>query len=110
MFNIEKTQEELLKDHAIGISELRDTHINTVKMQYQQSFDLVWNSMYAPQAVFDMYGNEAVQLFVEANKTIGYILQLDSSYSPPMPKYEYTLNEDGTVTVGDLIVTPINVD
>jgi len=72
----------------------------------KEIFNKIWyNEEFTPQEVFDTFGNETIELFIASAKSEQ--LQKDllgDDYTELVVPYNFTLNEDGTVTVGDKIV------
>jgi hypothetical protein len=67
-------------------------------------FEKVWNHPdLTPQEVMDSFGTEAKDLFILSQATCDYLNAIvpgtitDANSTPP---YEYTINDDGTVTIG----------
>ncbi len=70
---------------------------NTLKSGFERSFAIL-NFSQNPQNILDLLGNKAIDLFTMAQKTVEFLQFVDPSYSPPVSRYTYTFNEDGTVT------------
>lgn len=78
--------------------------LSAMKTSAREVFDLMWNSDgKTPQEVCDLLGNEAVKGFDAHAALQGLIFSIDPTWVPLVPQYEYTKNEDGTVTIGNLI-------
>lgn len=68
------------------------------------AFNLIWhNPKASPQEMINAFGNEAVQLFILSRTNEEQIKAINPDWEYLVPPYEVTLNEDGTVTIGDLI-------
>lgn len=99
---------------AVCAQAVRD--LNTAAMEklignFREAFGRIWHdSQVSPQEVFDQFGTSGAALFVAANATVTLISTVAASlgqtlddylkpeeYTPPLP---YTINKDGTVTVG----------
>ena len=107
---IEKTEEEKLVDLVNTFNNESVLSLDNVKHNYKRLFDMLWLQD-NPQAFFDLMGNEAYKVFETAQKTVLYIMSIDPTYTQPEAVYEYTVNADGTVTVGDKIISeeiPLN--
>jgi hypothetical protein len=83
--------------------------VENAKVNYQIAFDMLWNTPdLTAQEVCDSLGNQAYKLFETAMKWIQLIQQFDPNWVyPPAPRF-FTVNEDGTVTIGDLVEEPIS--
>ena len=64
---------------------------------------MIWVSPVHPQDFFDVLGNQAVTIFQTAQEVVTHIMKLEPSYTPPAAPYEYVINNNGTVTVGEKI-------
>ena len=66
---------------------------------------MIWNNGngVSPQEVLDEMGTDAAELFTFSTSIQGMLYEADNTYISITPPYEYTINEDGTVTVGDYI-------
>jgi len=73
------------------------------------AFNDLWGSKETPisaeeaQAILDLFGNDAIQLFLIHKAWQDFIKAVDPSYEYLVPPYEMVYNEDGTVTVGAAI-------
>lgn len=75
--------------------------LSTIKNDLQEGFRLFWFPT-APQTVqmnADAFGTDCAALFLLNSQTIDFIQLLDPTYEPPTPG-AYTINQDGTVTIG----------
>lgn len=79
---------------------LRDAH--------KRGMALVWEVEGAtgPQQVFDQFGADAAELFVHGGALVHFIQYLDPTFTPLAIPFEFTVNGDGTVTVGAAVVPP----
>lgn len=98
---IEKTPEELAKEAVIAFSKESQSVLDNYKYNYQRLFNMIWNTKVHPQDFFDCMGTNAVKVFQAAQETVTYIKKFDPAYTPEAAPYEYVINQDGTVTVGD---------
>jgi hypothetical protein len=70
-------------------------------------YNKLWGSQESPkemsecQAILDLFGNDAYQIFDFHGKWQTFIASIDSTYVPILPPYDYTINEDGTVTLSE---------
>lgn len=106
MFNIQpKTKQEIKRDAALAIAEHARVSVENAKSNYQIAFDKLWHDpLLTPQEVCDACGSEAYRLFESAMTWIGVIVALDPTWQYPPAPNEFTINPDGTVTIGE----PIN--
>lgn len=79
-----------------------------VTYDYESIFNLLWG-FDNPQAVLDVLGTDAVSLFEVGALCKKFIDDFHTINNLPLsnytnPPYQYTLNNDGTVTLGNLIV------
>jgi len=98
------------------------THQQQIEMQYSQIrnmskvlynlmfekhgliFREIWNCpTVSPQEIMDMYGTDAVLLFLFSSQIQNLLASSNPNYVPLAPPYQYTINPDGTVTIGDPI-------
>lgn len=77
--------------------------IDALKVLYTRGMQLVWadEGDIGPAEVFESLGTDGAALFMNGMKLLQFILNEDPDWDFPKPTHEYTLNEDGTVTVGD---------
>jgi len=85
---------------AQRIRSMNTQTLMMLKMGVRQSFDAVWNAP-DPQAVLDQFGTSAAQLFQASNAAQQLIKALDPSWEELVPPTEFTVNEDGTVTISE---------
>jgi hypothetical protein len=80
-----------------------------MKRQHNYIWKLIWSNRNgaSPQEVLDGMGTDASELFTFSIGIQGMLYQADNTYIPMTPPYEYVINDDGTVTVGDLIPVEI---
>jgi hypothetical protein len=105
IFNIEKTESEVKNDEVRRCASFRWGALDTHKSYFEKSFDDFWNNaIVTPQEHCDALGNQAIQFFQIAALTIEYINTIDPSWIPPTVPYNFTINQDGTVTIGNKIV------
>lgn len=104
IIKIEKTQEDIAKDIAKKVLGTNLNGLNKLKDAIRSSFSLIWDNPNAtPQEILDEFGTNAKELFIASAKTIAFIKSFDEEYEEPKRLYEFTINEDGTVVVGDKI-------
>lgn len=96
----QKTAEQIADEQIVAINAHADASLENFKINYQTSFDLVWkNPNSTPQEIFNRLGCQAVQLFLRARAVVSCLKEIDPSYVDPVPPVEYTINDNGTVTV-----------
>lgn len=104
MFNIEKTQEEIVKEEMMTINQHSEGGLYALKNANWLAYDLFWNNpRVTPQEFCDLMGNEAYKLFVASGKTQAFIKSIDPTHIPldiPENK-EVAFGKDGTVTITD---------
>lgn len=72
-----------------------------MKNQFVTNFNLVWNHpTLTPQQVFDSVGTDAAGLFQIASAIQTAANAIVPGVLPQTPPKSYTINQDGTVTVG----------
>ncbi len=81
-----------------------NSQFRSLLSSFKSSFASVWsNPNLTPQQVMDAFGTDAAQLFVLAGATVtmlNTILPGTLALADYMPPYSYTVNQDGTVTIG----------
>lgn len=105
MFNIpEKTRQDKVIDVVRQIDTKVIETIENAKVGYRATYDLLWhNQDVQPQEICDQLGNEAYKMFENAMRWIQAIKQFDPTWEYPPAPNEFTINEDGTVTIGQPI-------
>jgi len=76
------------------------------RMQHEHAriFNMLWNNPKAtPQEILDQYGEEAGALFAFSSQIQAMATAIDSGFVALVPPYNYTINPDGTVAVGEKI-------
>lgn len=105
------TEEQLSEKQAKQIVSQSNRLYDMIKSRQRQLFQQVWYSK-NPQAVFDTLGGEkTLKLFQASQATELLLKSLDDSYEFLEIPYEFTLEEDGTVVVGEMkegFENPIN--
>jgi hypothetical protein len=69
---------------------------------YKNNFTAIWKNLrITPQEIFDAFGTDARELFIAASGIASVINAIKpNTITEPVP-YEYTINEDGTVKIGE---------
>ncbi len=108
MFNIpEKTRQDELIDIVRKIDSKVLETIENAKVGYRATYDMLWHTPNVhPQEICDILGNEAYKMFENAMRWIQVLQQFDPSWVYPPAPYQFTVNENGTVTIGELIENP----
>lgn len=83
--------------------------LNTMKLECKQQFELAWKkrvngklenkTISEVQSFFDALGNKAGLAFTLHGKLQELIYLTDNSWITLIPIYNYTVNQDGTVTI-----------
>lgn len=105
IFNIEKTQQEIKLDEMRRCAEYRNGARGAHESAFLVSFNDFWNNpIVSPQEHCDALGNKAYQLFQTSAITAKYLMTLNPEFVMPTIPYDFTINEDWTVTIGEKIV------
>lgn len=98
--------EDTAKAAALTISRRIERLYATIARELDISANLVWNNPnVTPSQIFNELGTEGSKLFSLSSA----LVNLANTANPGQPitlniPYEYTINEDGSVTAGNLIV------
>jgi hypothetical protein len=99
------TQEEITKQQVKELNAWVSGTIQVARERTAEMFNRFWNNANAtPMQMSATYGVYAKDLFVKLAVWQQSIQAIDPSYVPlQVPeKYEYVINEDGTVTITEL--------
>lgn len=98
---IGQTQEQLtVNDYVIKIKEGNFQLYNLMKSQHAKLFNMIWSSVdFTPKEVIEAFGTDAATLFQLSGNIQSMLVSVDPNYVPLSPKFAYTINQDGTVTV-----------
>ena len=102
MYNIIKTQEEIIKDEIRGINTTANAGIINLKQAIDLAYRQFWfNPLATPQEICDVLGNQAFKLFEDHRDASLFLLSKDSEYVPLQIPENFTadINNDGTVTI-----------
>jgi hypothetical protein len=108
---IEITNEsEVQQDKAVlvkkRIVDMSTNMFKRMKQEHARIFNMLWNNPKAsPQEILDEYGTDAAELFSFSLQIQTMAKAIDPTYVRLVSPYEYTINPDGTVTIGDKIKT-----
>jgi hypothetical protein len=98
------TQQEVaatVKDRIVGMSTAM---FRRMKQEHARIFHLIWkNPRVTPQEILDEYGEEAGDLFAFSSQIQAMATAIDPNFVALVPPFEYTINPDGTITVGSRI-------
>jgi len=104
IFNIEKTADEVKLDEIRRCAEYRKGALEAHISAYTVSFNDFWNNpTVSPQEQCDALGTGALAFFQISSITQDYIKALKPDWVAPVVPYEFTINEDGSVVIGDKI-------
>ena len=101
-----KTPEEIAKEQVLELNALVERTVCLCKSFSEKMYNKFWNNPLAtPMAMSAIYGASAYQLFVKLTIFNESIKGVDPSYVvPTIPeKYTYVINQDGTVTITEVI-------
>lgn len=101
---IQKTREELLKEHCKQIVDISNATATTYKTNIEMIFNMFWNSEFTPQEIADFFGTECASIFQKHAIAQAHLKQLLPDYvSLQRPtKYEVIVNQDGTITINEI--------
>jgi len=102
MYNIIKTQQEIIKDEIREINITANAGILNLKQAVNSGYQQFWfNSLVTPQEICDILGNQAFKLFEDHRDASLFLLSKDSEYVVQGVPENFTadINNDGTVTI-----------
>ena len=108
--NPEITQEEKTKSQVIELNAMVNRTVGICTSLTEKMFNLFWkNPNCTPMQMSEMYGTEAVALFVKLATWQAVLQQINPDYVPLVVPagYEYVINEDGSVTITAVEVEPV---
>ena len=80
---------------------------NEIQTRLKNNFDAFWNPEgMTVQEVANSFGNETYKLFVWLQVLQTALKTIDPDYEMLIPPQEFTLNEDGTVTIKEPEIIP----
>lgn len=111
----EPTRQELLTQEVNKIKQYLKVSQERHEADQKTAFDRIWNNpSFTPQELIAGFGTDAAELFVKSVTNEMCIKQINPSWVMMSAPYEVTLNQDGTVTVGECIeqscMEPVNVE
>lgn len=105
--NIFKTTEPDIDYLAETIKEIVNTNavsLNMLERAHRRNFNAIWfNDRFSPQEIIDSFGTDVKDLFIASKATQDYIKAFNPEYEYLIPPRAFTINEDGTVTIGELL-------
>ena len=100
----DKTQAEIVTQVKGRMVKLASGLYAQTVSQHTRLFQQLWKSpKVTPQEILDEYGTDAAQLFAFSAQLQALALGINPDYEPLVSPYEYIINPDGTVTVGEKI-------
>ena len=79
-------------------------YVKDLERRHTAIFNIIWfNEDFTPQEIMDMYGTSAYLLFQDSLATQEFLQKVILNYKFLIPPYKYTINKDGSVTIGDKI-------
>lgn len=108
---IEKTPEELKIEEIRRFALFRKMALENYVQAYEISFrDFWYNPLVTPQEHCDFFGDKASEFFLINSIISENIKKIIPDYVAPTIPYEYFINEDGTVTIGEKIIIEEQVE
>ena len=99
---IEKTKDELVKDEARRFIAHNKKILQDLIINYKHAFWMVWNNPdVTPKEMMDALGTRGRDIFIASSDLQAFIKKMEPSFQDMVPSHEYTINEDGTVTIGE---------
>lgn len=107
--NLSPARRKYLDYRTRRVLDIIPLTLDSMKTLYYQSMSLVWDQEadVGPAEVLENAGTEAAELFSGGASLLNFILQHDPDWDNyPVPTHEFTINPDGTVTLGALLNPP----
>ena len=98
--NIEKTQEEINKEIANNFVDYLNNVVQGTDNRIKKLATMFWAN---PVEINEALGTETGKLFQLLGSLEALLGQYNPDYKPFTVPYEFTVNEDGSVTIGDKI-------
>jgi hypothetical protein len=115
IFGNTTTHQDRLAAEMRRINGLAIVTYRQLVTQHRALMEAFWANPngFTPQEVFDKYGTNAVSIFIESSVMLTFIsgredilgIPVEQRYVVVIP-FNYTINPDGTVTVGEPITVP----
>lgn len=101
--NLSPARLAYLKKRVRAASDIIPDSLDSLKSAYTRGMALIWEveADVGPDEVIALLGTDAAELFIKGNKLLTFILEEDPTWVPPTPTRQFTLNPDGSVTLGD---------
>ena len=101
-----KTKEDYIREVRSGLVKTNQSAFKRVALAIQAGVDAIYNnSNYTPQEFLDSYGTEAAELYAATEAAATMLMTIDPSYQMPVTGHTpAVINEDSTVTAGELII------
>jgi hypothetical protein len=93
---------EYLKRRVRKAQDIFPNTLDGVKKLYSRGMQLVWDQEgnIGPAEIFESLGTEGGKLFQDGVDLLTFILSKDPGWIYSAPTHEYTINPDGSVTIG----------
>ncbi len=103
--NFIEDKDFILKRNLARIDKINRVLYSKIKNMIKTSFNLVWDNPegLTPQEILDGFGTDAGELFIFSAQMQTLLLTVNPDYEFLTPPYNYVINPDGTVTVGEKI-------
>lgn len=92
-----KTNDDLAKELVISMASVDEGTLNLLKERYKQNFNAYWANA---DIINTFLGTEAKTIFTSSAQWVEIIQTLDTEWQPLTAPRTFTVNEDGTVTLG----------
>ncbi len=93
---INKTQAEKQADQILSL--IRVMH-GELKEFHEQGMHQLWEGEADPQDVLDALGTNGEEVFWLSRELVQFINTIEPDYVPKVPPVEFTIEEDGKVTI-----------
>ena len=91
---------ETVDDVCTKIKRMNTNLYNMVLIQHTTMFNFVWNNKkFTAKEILDGFGSDAVTIFQLSGSLQQMLSLANPNYVPMVPPKEYTINQDGTVTI-----------
>ena len=102
--NESETQQEIVVVVKKRIVATSTAMFRRMKQEHARIFNMLWkNPKVTPQEILGQYGEEAAALFAFSSQIQAMATAIDPGFVALIPPYNYTINPNGTVTVGEKI-------
>lgn len=91
---------QTVEGEVAGIKAITALIYRSMKMQHAQAFNRVWNNPnFTPAEIITAFGPDALALFRLSGGIQNILAGADPEYARLVPPVDFTVNDDGTVTV-----------